>query len=701
MDKTKKAGMILNQGASLLAAGKTDEAIRAFQKALKLDSKIVAAHFNLGLSYQQKGDYSKAIKQFEQTVYLNPSDFEAFNNLGHLYMTQNLDRALACFQKATRLNPHLSEGFYNLGVAYMAKGQYREAIKSYRTSLAIYPRNSIVLNNLGVTVEKIGKPKEAMKYYKKALKINPQNAQALANIGASLIYIDPRKSSEYFKKSIAADPNIESAAYNLGVALRILGDTRGSIYYFKKALSLNPHFSPTYGQLYHQIRETCDWKAAGQIKTMMKKLTGKDLLKKQLPAQTPFISAVYEENPQRNLDIACAWSRYIEKKIYPFSKPYAFNKKAGPKIRLGYLSNDFRDHATSHLIMGLLRLHNRKKFDIFTYSYGQNDQSSYRREIEKTTHFRDLLNLSHSEAADLIYHDGIDILVDLKGHTSNSRLEIPALKPAPVQVSYLGFPGTSGASFFDYFITDHIVTPQSQTPFFSEKLIFLPHCYQVNDNRQARPKSGVSRKDLFLPGKSFLFCSFNQPYKIGPETFDCWMRILKAVPGSVLCLLDKNPLEVANLSDEAKKRGIDPKRIVFSWPLQKEVHLARLSLCDLALDTFPCNGHTTTSDALWAGLPVVALKGKHFASRVSASILSAIGLPELITHTPAEYEKLAIKLAKSPKPLKSLKEKLIKNRQTYPLFDTKKFTGYLEEAYTRIWGLYQKRQRPETVTVNP
>lgn len=701
MDKTKKAGEILNQGANLLATGKIDEAIKAFQKALKLDNKIVAAHFNLALAYIQKEDTKNAISHFKETIVLKPNDFEAYNNLGNLYMGQNeLDQALYCFQKATTINPYLAEGFYNLGVAYMSKGRYTEAIKSYKTSLKIYPQNSIVLNNIGVTLEKIGKADESVAYYKKALKINPENSMALVNVGANLIFIDPRKAATFFKRAIEVDPTVETAYYNLGVCLRILGDTTGSIENFEKALELNPDFSPTYGQLYHQVRDICDWNRSAKMETRMRNFTTADLKKNQVPAETPFVSCVYDSNPKRNFQIARAWSKYIKNQVAHYDKPYNFKRsKKAAKIRIGYLSNDFRNHATSHLIMGLLRLHDRQKFDVFTYSYGEDDKSKYRKEIEAKTHFRDIINLSHAKAADLIYKDNIDILIDLKGHTQNSRMEIAALRPTPVQVNYLGFPGTSGADFFDYFITDKIVTPKSHTPFYSEKLVYLPDCYQVNDREQVQPKKGVSRKDLFLPENSFLFCSFNQPYKIDPKMFDIWMRILKVVPDSRLCLMDKNPKEVTNILNEARKRGVDPKRIHLGWSLTKEAHLTRLSLCDLALDTFPCNGHTTTSDALWAGLPVVTLQGNHFASRVSSSLLSAVGLPELITHSPKEYENLAIDLALNSKKLQTIRKSLILNHKSCPLFDTQKFVTHLEEAYIEMWDLYTRGKKPEMIII--
>lgn len=699
--KTKKATTILNEAASLLASGKTDIAIKSFHKALKLDNTFVEGHFNLGLAYQQIGNSKKAIKHFEVATNLNPSDFEAYNNLGNLFIRENeYNKALFYFKKATSINPHLSEGFYNLGVTHMTMGQYEEAIKAYKASLAIYPHNSVVLNNLGVTLEKIGKSEEALKQFKKALKINPQNANAYANIGASLISSDLRKATEYFKKAVSCNPNLESAVYNLGVCLRMLGDTKGSIENFEKAIYLSPQFSPTYGQLYHQVRQVVDWKKADKIRKDMDILTKKDLAKHQLPVETPFVSVIYEENPKKNLEIAKAWSNYIAKKIAPFSKPYVFRKKLkSEKIKIGYLSNDFRNHATLHLILGLFKSHNKKKFEIYAYSYGEEDKSSYESEIKKNTIFRDIVNYTYLKAADLINKDEIDILVDLKGHTSNSRLEIPALRPAPIQVNYLGFPGTSGADFFDYFITDKIVTPKEDKKFYSEKLIYMPDSYQINDNKQNISSKFASRQDFFLPEDKFLFCSFNQPYKIGQEVFNSWMKILKAVPNSAICILDKNREQTINLAKEAEKQGVDPKRLIYCFPIKKEDHLKRLAFCDLALDTFTCNGMTTTSDALWAGLPVITLKGKHFASRVSASLLSAVGLPELIVKTPTEYTKLAINLSKNTDKLKQIREKLDKNKLSKPLFNTERVTLYLEDAYIKIWENYKKNKKPETITI--
>ncbi len=713
MDKFKRAGKILNQGAAHLASGKTDKAIKSFLKAIRINNRLIAAHFNLALAYQQKGEVKKAIKAFEKTIKLNPNDYEAYNNLGNLHMTQGqVDQSISCFQKAVSINPLLFEGFYNLGVCYREKGELEKAIKNYETSLKIYQNNTNALNNLAMVYETLGNRQESLKYLKRALKISPENPMVLVNLGAALIAADIEKARQCFAKAVMIDDNNSMANYNLGVSLRLLGRNVEAIKHFQKALEIDSELTTVYKELYLQIREICDWEQAEKIAKQMKKLTDKALAKKTLPDETPFASMLKDENPKRNYQVASAWSRYISDKVSPFSNTrgkvnptgplFYFSKKKGKKIRIGYLSADFKNHATAHLIMGLLKLHNRKKFNIFIYSYGENDHSHYRKETEKAADkFIDIIYQADFESAKLIYKDKIDILVDLKGHTGSSRFEIPALRPAPILINYLGFPGTTGADFIDYFITDKIVTPTKDIPFYSEKLVFLPHCYQVNDNQQPISNNLYQKTDFGLPTKAFVFCSFNMTYKISPKVFDSWTRILKTVPGSVLWLLEKTGEDKINLKKEAKKRGVNPSRLIFSTGIRKEQHLARLKLADLCLDTFTCNGMTTTSDSLWASVPLITLKGKHFASRVSASLLTAIGLPELITHSPKGYENLAIELAKDPKKLDALRSKLNANRLTKPLFDTKKFTQYLEEAYSQMWEIYTEGKKPTNIIIKP
>ena len=342
----------------------------------------------------------------------------------------------------------------------------------------------------------------------------------------------------------------------------------------------------------------------------------------------------------------------------------------------------------------------RKAFNVLSFSHGRNDESAYREKIKTGSDgFFDLEAAGHTEAARTIFDSGVDILVDLNGHTRNNRLEICALRPAPVQATYLGFPGTTGADFLDYMITDRIVTPDDHSPYYSEHLVYLPHCYMIGDHEQEISDAPFARADFGLPEKGFVFCSFNGNYKIEPVMFGVWMSLLRKVPDSVLWLLRSSDLAERNLLSEAEARGVDGDRLVFAGRMPKDRHLARCRLADLALDTRICGGHTTTSDALWAGLPVVTVLGTHFASRVSASLLDAVGLPELITHDLQDYEALAFTLSQNPDALRDVKARLARNRLSEPLFDTPRFVRNLETAYRRMWEKYLSGEPPSRIDV--
>jgi predicted O-linked N-acetylglucosamine transferase (SPINDLY family) len=356
-----------------------------------------------------------------------------------------------------------------------------------------------------------------------------------------------------------------------------------------------------------------------------------------------------------------------------------------PKIKIGYLSADFHEHATAYLMAEVFELHDHSRFETVAYSYGPDDGSAMRTRLGKAFDlFVDVRSLSNEQAASRIHEDGIDILVDLKGYTAHNRAQILAFKPAPIQVNYLGYPGTMGASCVDYLIGDSILTPQEHADQYAERLILMPNSYQPNDRK--RPLSAKpSRAECNLPESDFVFCGFNQTFKILPEIFAVWMRLLRETPNSVLWLLQANKWAEENLKREAEAQGIDAQRLFFAPRLNLEQHLARQQQADVLLDTLPYNAHTTTSDALWAGVPVVTCMGDNFASRVAASLLNAVGLPELITHNLQDYAALALKLAHQPNELARLRNALVENRNTAPLFDAVKFTQDLENAYKTIW----------------
>jgi predicted O-linked N-acetylglucosamine transferase (SPINDLY family) len=403
----------------------------------------------------------------------------------------------------------------------------------------------------------------------------------------------------------------------------------------------------------------------------------------------PLANVTRCDEPARNLVIAQRAAQHISMRYRPQFAARRRTAVAGERITVGYMSSDIHNHAIAHLMRGVFQGHDHERFRIHTYSYGADDGSHYRAEVRAASDvFRDIRALSHRAAAEQIAADGVDILVDLKGWTEGIRFEICALRPAPLQMTYLGFPGTCGADFIDYAIVDATVVPPVEARNYSEQLIYLPHCYQATDDQQPMASEVCRRGDFGLPEEAIVLCSFNQSYKLDPVMFAAWMRILQRVPQAVLWLFAGNRWAEDNLRQAAQEHGVAAARLVFAAGLPKPQHLRRLQLVDVALDTRIYNGHTTTSDALWAGVPVVTLMGRHFASRVSASCLEAIGMPELVTHTLAQYEELAVALANECERVAELKSKLARNRGHEPLFDTRRFTRNLERAYQQAWENY-------------
>lgn len=447
-----------------------------------------------------------------------------------------------------------------------------------------------------------------------------------------------------------------------------------AIKHLQGCLKINPNLSGVHSLLYLAYKSACLWTEADNIIQVLDAETDED----------SFVSLIRSESPAQNLKVA----QKTAESISTATPKHLFSHQvsSSSKIRLGYLSGDFYNNAVGHLISSIFALHNRESFEIYVYSYGPNDHSSWRDEVEKGADlFKDVASKTDLEIAQTIYDDQINILIDLKGFTHNARQAICAMRPAPVQVTYLGFPGSTGALFFDYTIVDKIVVPPQKETHFSEKLVYLPSCYQMNSPLQPSITPKYKRQDFGLPPTKIIFSSFNQSFKFDPIMFTTWIEILNAVPDSVLWLWDLGKEMRESLKLFAISHGLSPNRLIFSSTLDKSLHINRLQLADLALDTRIYNGHTTTSDNLRAGVPVITLLGTHFASRVAASILTTYGIPELITYNLDSYKRLAIKLAKNKILLNKLKKKIEKLRSDNPLFDTQKSVKNLEAIYKKMW----------------
>jgi protein O-GlcNAc transferase len=422
----------------------------------------------------------------------------------------------------------------------------------------------------------------------------------------------------------------------------------------------------------------------------------------QVPSETPFLNITRSDDPQLNFAVAKSWSRDIDKRMTGIRKSLGFQYRINnkDKIRIGYISNNFGDHPTAHITRRLYELHNRKRFKILCYSYGADDNSYYRTSIQAGCDtFVDISNLSNAEAAKHVNDDGVDILVDLVGDMRGGRVAIAALRPAPVQVRWLGMAGTTGANFFDYLITDKIVTPQDHSKFYSEKFVYLPNCYQINDNQPFEAECQFLKSTFGIPEGVFVFCCFNTSYKIDTNVFSAWMRILKRSTESVLWLMTHSTNMQENIKKASEKHGVDPARLIFAEKIPKPRHLSRLPLADLALDTLTVNGAASTSDALWAGVPVLTICGKHFASRMSASILSAIGMDSLIASDLESYVGQAVQLSKESQYVLEIKRTLVTNQKNKPLFDTEQFVASLELAYERLWQKHINGHKPTIVDI--
>ncbi len=693
-----------NLANALIDDGQPQAAIRNFRLAISIRPDYGLAHYNLANLYRNLGRTDEAINSFHQAIACQPGLVAAHSGLGHLHLDQGqFNKAAICFQNALRRQPDLAEAWNGLGAAFMAQGLPEKAICKYRRALELMPSSAQTLCNLANALLYLGRFDDAADSCRRAIDHGPNLVEAHTCMGD--IYYQKgefERAIGCYQKVVALRPDGATPYNNMGNAYQNLGKLERAVACYQKALDLQPEFFEAQNNIVVPIQLTCDWKGLQRHGARLDGLNKSFLDKGLRTPEDPFVNLTRQADPARNYEVARSWSRDIARQARNLNHGVSFNHRhrQSPKITIGYLSNNFGDHPVAHQTTGLFACHDRDDFNIYCYSYGRDDGSVYRKKIQRDCDkFVDLSAWNHTASAALINTDGVDILVDLVGLTNGNRSIISALRPAPLQISYLGMLGTTGADYYDYILTDRIVTPAEHQKFYSEKFIYMPHCYQINDNTRRIAARRWTRTELGLPQDGFVFCSFNNSYKFEPVMFDTWMRILRQVPGSVLWLSRGNAAAACNLSHEAEKRGIDPQRLVFADKLPLEEHLARLKLADLALDTRIYNGGATTSNALWVSVPVITLLGSHFVSRMSASALAAVGLEQMIASGLKAYEKLAVGLALNPDRLLALRQKLDDNRLTEPLFDTPRFVKNLEKAYRKIWHIYRKGHSPKQVEI--
>jgi predicted O-linked N-acetylglucosamine transferase (SPINDLY family) len=694
---------LLQQALSEHQQGRLESAERIYRLILEKTPEQADALHYLGVLYHQTGQTEEAVVLLGRARDAAPNNPDILCNLGLLLnATGKPGEAEKALTAALKIEPDLPALHNNLGNAQLAMGNLSASIESYRQAIQLDAENVEAMVNLANACMLSGRPDRGCKHCAQAIQLQPTFAQAhsmMGNLLASMEQLPAAIASH--EKACQLAPNDTSLICSLASCLERERNWDEALRYFDMALAIDPECGPAISGALLLRRSTCSWT---DLDASSRRFS--DGVLRGQSGLTPFI---YLSEPSTAMEqLACSrlWSDDTARKMMPLRKQLAFNHAAEvrEKITVAYFSHDFRRHPTAYTKVGLFENHDRNRFRVLGYCNGPDDDSDIRkRVIAAFDTFRDVRGWPPAEVAKRIHADKVDILVDLKGHTLNAPTETFALRPAPIQVNYKGYPGTMGADFIDYIVADNFVVPQDDRASCAEKVVYLPETYWVDDRNRAMPAEPKSRRELGLPETGTVFCCFNNSYKLSPQLFSVWMEILESVPDSVLWVQNSNPrCSLAdNLRREASDRGIAPARICFAPRLPLREYLALFRVADLFLDARPYNAHTTASDALWCGLPVLTCPGSTFSARVAGSMLRTIGLPELIATDLDEYRDIAIRLATNHDELARIRERLETNRLTTPLYDTARLTRHMEAAYEIMYQRWIDGLEPTHFSVPP
>ncbi len=719
-----------NRGVVLHELKRIDEALDAYKHTITLMPEYFAVYFKCGLVLQELNRWDEALAYYDCAIALKPDYADAYSNRGNtLYALNHLELALQSYDDAIALLPNYVEVYCNRGVTLHDLNRLDEALASYAHVIALKPDYADVYTNQGNTLyalkrldealasydvaislkqesevnytnrgnvlQELKRLDEALVSYERAISINPNHADAYLNLGNALQELKLLdKALASYDYAIALNTDSASAYFNLGVALRALKRMDEALSNFVCAMTLNPNMDFILGYVLHTKMHLCLW---DDLPNLLAQLIDKINNGQKVINPFPLLSLI--DDPEIQRKVAEIYVNEYFPQSYVLPKISSYPKHT--KIRVGYFSADFNNHPVAILTAELYEIHDRNQFEIYAFSYGPDTNDAINLRIKAgVDHFYDVRNLMDKDVVLLARNLEIDIAVDLGGFTVNSRTGIFAMQAAPIQVNYLGYPGTMAVDYMNYLIADSTLIPEDMQKFYSESIVYLPHSFMVNDTKQKFSNRVFTRIEVGLPMNGFVFCCFNNFYKITPDVFTTWMRILLQVEGSVLWLPEGNHSAVSHLKDEAVKQGVTADRIIFApkLPLMED-HYNRIKLADLFLDTRPYNAHTTASDSLRMGLPVLTCIGESFASRVAASLLNAVNLPELITTNRADYEALAIELGTQPDKLAAIKAKLITYLPTTPLYNTQLFTQHLEVAYKMMYQRYYDNLDPDHIYV--
>ena len=673
------------------------DADRLLRRALAIDPQSIDALSNQSNVQNALGQFSDALANADAALRIDPTHVGALYNRALALQRQNRHAdAVSSYERALAIVPNFVEALVNRGVALLELHRDDEALTSFDRALAVRGSHVEALYDRGLALQRLRKHAEAIDSYDRALALRGDLPEAFNNRGFNLQCLHRyEKALESYDRALALRPDFTDALYNRGAARSAIGRYAEASGDLERALSLNPDLPYAAGALLHMRMYICDWRDYEHETTRLLA----DVRAGNRSAEPLTILNICDSAADQ---LKCART-YVDDRWPGASLPlWRGERYEHDRIRVAYLSSDFHDHAVMHLLAGLFEHHDRTRFDVVAVSFGADPQSEMRARLKRGfERFIDVRGLHDADIAKQLRELEIDVAVDLNGFTDNARTGILALRPAPIQVNYLGYPATMGAPYIDYIIADRMIIPHQQHDDYAEKIVYLPDCYQVNDDARSIAERVSSRNEHGLPETGFVFCSFNNNYKITPRVFDVWMRLLKHVDGSVLWLFEGNAVAPDNLRREAQSRGVSRERLVFAPKIALPDHLARHRLADLFLDTQPWNAHTTASDALWAGLPVLTCVGATFAGRVAASLLHAVGLDELITQSLAEYEAQALALARQPTLLADIKQKLARNRAIYPLFDTDRSRRAIEAAYVEMHARHRRGEAPASFAIPP
>jgi predicted O-linked N-acetylglucosamine transferase (SPINDLY family) len=672
-----------NRGAALRELGELEAALFSCERAIAVKPDHADAHNNLGAVLHRLERHDEALASCDRALELKPDHAAAHNNRGGvLHALQRPEQALSCYDRALALVPHWAEAHCNRGVALNDLERYEDALESFAHAISIAPRHLPAYHNRAVTLRLLRRFDEALANLDIALAMNPRFADA--HFSRGVVMHDLMRlydALECYDRALFLGRREADTYRNRGIVMDALGHSEEAVTSHERAVALDPNGKFLRGACCHARMRVCDWSRFENDRDAI--AAG---IERGEPVISPFALLSLVDSPSLQRKCAEIWVReQCAPRVQLASLPQYPRRE---KIRIGYFSADFRNHAVAALAAELFELHDRSRFELTAFSLGPDTRDELRTRVETAfDRFLPVRGKSDHDIAALARQLQIDIAIDLGGYTQDARSRILALRAAPIQASYLGYLGTMGGQFMDYLIADPVLVPPESRMHYAERIAYLPS-YQVNDSKRPRPESSFARAELGLPPSGFVFCCFNGSHKITPECFSSWMRILAATPDSVLFLLASSETVRVHLRCEARARGIDPERLIFGGPLPFGRYLARYQAADLFLDTTPYNAGTTASDALWAGLPVLTYPGESFSARMAASLLTAAGLPELIATNHSDYERLAVELAADRHRLAALKSRMASKLEQNPLFDASAITRNLEGLYERMYERY-------------